>query len=160
MSQLTVHCIMGSSNCHESTWKVIYISHWILILFMAICMPGRVRSLSLFQHSPIFHLNLNKMAASLISPWLLWWPPAESYYNIYDHSAVGYFSHAHCIVLLYSVGNKITTTYRQYFWRIFMNEILFCFVFSFRLFSNLFLVGQHQFHKWLGSEYGIYEMTL
>ena len=50
------------------------------------------------------------MAASLISPWLLWWPPAESHYNIYDHSVVGYVSHAHSIVLLYSVGNKITTT--------------------------------------------------
>ena len=50
------------------------------------------------------------MAASLISPWLLWWPPAESHYNIHDHSVVGYVSHAHCIVLLYSVGNKITTT--------------------------------------------------
>ena len=49
------------------------------------------------------------MAASLISPWLLWWPPAESHYNIYDHSVVGYVSHAHSIVLLYSVGNKITT---------------------------------------------------
>ena len=44
------------------------------------------------------------------NPWLLWWPPAESHYNIYDHSAVGYVSHAHFIVLLYSVGNKITTT--------------------------------------------------
>ena len=51
-----------------------------------------------------------KVAASLISPWLLWWPPAESHYNIYDHSVVGYVSHAHSIVLLYSVGNKITTT--------------------------------------------------
>ena len=50
------------------------------------------------------------MAASLISPWLLWWPPAESHYNIYDHSVVGYVSHAHCIVLLYPVRNKITTT--------------------------------------------------
>ena len=50
------------------------------------------------------------VAASLISPWLLWWPPAESHYNIYDHSVVGYVSHAHSIVLLYSVGNKITTT--------------------------------------------------
>ena len=55
----------------------------------------------------------NTMAASLISPWLLWWPPAESHYNIYDHSAVGYVSHAHCIVLLYSVRNKITTTTMQ-----------------------------------------------
>ena len=50
------------------------------------------------------------VAASLISPWLLWWPPVESHYNIYDHSVVGHVSHAHCIVLLYSVGNKITTT--------------------------------------------------
>ena len=32
---------------------------------------------------------------------------AESYYNIYGNSAVGYFSHAHCIVLLYSVGLKL-----------------------------------------------------
>ena len=30
--------------------------------------------------------------------------------RVYDHSAVGYVSHAHCILLLYSVGNKITTT--------------------------------------------------
>ena len=37
------------------------------------------------------------------------WPRAESHYNIYDHFAVGYVSHAHCILLLYSVGNKITT---------------------------------------------------
>ena len=51
------------------------------------------------------------MAASLISPWLLWWPPAESHYNIHDHSVVGYVSHAHCIVLLYSAGNKITMSY-------------------------------------------------
>ena len=50
------------------------------------------------------------VAASLISPWLLWWPLAESHYNIYDHSAVGYVSHVHCIVLLYSVENKITDT--------------------------------------------------
>ena len=41
-------------------------------------------------------------------PMALWWPPAESHYNIYDHSAVGYVSHAHCIVL-YSAGNNITT---------------------------------------------------
>ena len=54
--------------------------------------------------------KLTSVAASLISPWLLWWPPAESHYNIYDHSVVGYVSHAHSIVLLYSVGNKITTT--------------------------------------------------
>ena len=54
--------------------------------------------------------NIILVAASLISPWLLWWPPAESHYNIYDHSVVGYVSHAHSIVLLYSVGNKITTT--------------------------------------------------
>ena len=54
--------------------------------------------------------GLTILAASLISPWLLWWPAAESHYNIYDRSAVGYFSHAHCIVLLYSVGNNITTT--------------------------------------------------
>ena len=51
-----------------------------------------------------------QVAASLISPWLLWWPPAESHYNISDHSAVSYVSHTHCIVLLYSVGNKTTTT--------------------------------------------------
>ena len=45
------------------------------------------------------------VAASLISPWLLSWPPAESHYNIYDRSVVGYGSHVHC------VGNKnITTT--------------------------------------------------
>ena len=56
------------------------------------------------------------MAASLISPWLLWWPPAESHYNIYDHSVVGYVSHAHSIVLLYSVGNKITTTTYYYYY--------------------------------------------
>ena len=56
------------------------------------------------------------VADSLISPWILWWSPAESHYNIYDHSAVGYVSHAHCIVLLYSVGNKITTTI-HYTWR-------------------------------------------
>ena len=35
-------------------------------------------------------------------------PPAESHYNIYDHSAVGCFSHALCIVL-YSAGNKSAT---------------------------------------------------
>ena len=57
-----------------------------------------------------WYVSLNYVAASLISPWLLWWPPAESHYNIYDHSVVGYVSHAHSIVLLYSVGNKITTT--------------------------------------------------
>ena len=56
------------------------------------------------------HARVNIWLASLISPWLLWWPPAESHYNIYDHSVVGYVSHAHSIVLLYSVGNKITTT--------------------------------------------------
>ena len=50
------------------------------------------------------------VAASLKSSWLLWWPPAESHYNIYDHSAVVYVSHAHCIGLLCSVGNKVTTT--------------------------------------------------
>ena len=54
------------------------------------------------------------VAASLISLWLLWWSPAESHYSTYDHSAAGYVSHAHCIVLLYYVGNKITTaTTRQ-----------------------------------------------
>ena len=50
------------------------------------------------------------VAASLISPWFLWWPPAESHYNIYDNVAVGCVSHAHYIVLLHSVGNKIATT--------------------------------------------------
>ena len=72
------------------------------------------------SHSVIKGLNLNLwdllciwLAASLISPWLLWWPPAESHYNIYDRSVVGYISHAHSIVLLYSVGNKITTTICQ-----------------------------------------------
>ena len=54
-------------------------------------------------------ISFTDVAASLISPWL-WWPPAELHYNIYDHSVVGNVSHAHCIVLLYSVGNKITTT--------------------------------------------------
>ena len=49
------------------------------------------------------------VAASLIRPWFLWWPPAESHYNVYDHSVVGYVSHAHCIVFLYSFGNKIIT---------------------------------------------------
>ena len=48
-------------------------------------------------------------AASLISPWLLWQPPAESHYNIYDRSVVGYVSHVYCIVLLYSVGYKVIT---------------------------------------------------
>ena len=52
-------------------------------------------------------------AASLISPWLLWWPPAESHYSIYDSSVVGYVSHVHCIVLLYSVWNIITTTIKN-----------------------------------------------
>ena len=62
------------------------------------------------------------LAASLISPWILWWPPAESHYNIYDHSVVGYVSHAHSIVLLYSVGNKITTTtWDKLGWYIFAN---------------------------------------
>ena len=54
--------------------------------------------------------NFYLVTTSLVSPWLLWWPPAESHYNVYDQSAVGYVSHVHCIVLLYSVGNKITTT--------------------------------------------------
>ena len=40
------------------------------------------------------------VSASLISSWLLWWPPAESHYNIHDHSTVGYATHAHCIVYL------------------------------------------------------------
>ena len=44
------------------------------------------------------------------SPRFLWWPPGESHYNVYDHSAVGYVIYAHCIVLLYAVGNEITTT--------------------------------------------------
>ena len=30
------------------------------------------------------------MAASLMIPWLPWWPPTGSHCNIYDHSAVGY----------------------------------------------------------------------
>ena len=34
---------------------------------------------------------------------------AESPYNIYDHSAICYTSHAHCIGLLHPVGNKIGT---------------------------------------------------
>ena len=34
--------------------------------------------------------SVSIVAASLISPWLLWWPPPESHYNIYDHSTVGY----------------------------------------------------------------------
>ena len=40
-----------------------------------------------------------------VCPWFLWWPPTESHYNAYDHSAVGYVTHAHCTVLLYSVEN-------------------------------------------------------
>ena len=63
-----------------------------------------------FDLSSVGSCGSHLKAASLISPWLLWWPPAESHYNIYDHSVVGYVSHAHCIALLYSVGNKITTT--------------------------------------------------
>ena len=51
-----------------------------------------------------------KVAVSLTNTWLFWWPPVESHYNIYGHSAVGYATHTHCIVLLYSVGNKITIT--------------------------------------------------
>ena len=52
----------------------------------------------------------------LISPQLLWWASAESHYNMYDHSTVGYVIHAHCIALLYSFGNKITTTTTTYPW--------------------------------------------
>ena len=57
----------------------------------------------------IFFIIYN-MSASPTSPCLLWWPPTESHYNIYYHSALGCVSHAHCIVLLYSDGNKITTS--------------------------------------------------
>ena len=53
-------------------------------------------------------LQRPNVAASLISPRRLWWPPAKSHYNIYDHSAVGYVSHAHGIALLYSVGSTYT----------------------------------------------------
>ena len=51
------------------------------------------------------------VAASLISLQLLWWPPIESHYNVYHYSAVDFVTHAHCIVFVYSVGNKTTTTY-------------------------------------------------
>ena len=61
-------------------------------------------------HPVIAWLGIALQAASLISPCLLWWPPAESHYDIYDLPVVGYVSHAHCIALSYSVGNKITIT--------------------------------------------------
>ena len=42
--------------------------------------------------------------------WLLWWPPTQSHYDIYDYSAIDFVTHARCIVLLCSVGNEITIT--------------------------------------------------
>ena len=56
---------------------------------------------------------MHNRTASLVSPWLLWWPPAESHNNIYDHSAFGYASYVHCALLLYSVRSEITTTARN-----------------------------------------------
>ena len=73
------------------------------------------RSCSLYDHDEYCNSGEGKrmchysLAVSLISPYLLWWPPTESHYNIYEHFAIGYVSHAHCIVLVYSVENKITT---------------------------------------------------
>ena len=61
-----------------------------------------------------FNMAFCRVTASLLSAWLLWWPPAESHYNMCDHSAIGYVSHADCIVLLCSAGNKITTATTHY----------------------------------------------
>ena len=83
-------------------------------------------------------------SASLISPWLLWWPPAELYYNIYDHSAAGYVIHAHCIVLLYSVGNKITTATSTHLW---VNFSWVCSSFFVTTISALFHHGNYDYRK-------------
>ena len=73
---------------------------------------SHLTSIHFYISSINFHRNLCWiMAASLISLLLLWWPPAESHYNIYNHSAVGYVTHPHCIILLYSVWYKITTIF-------------------------------------------------
>ena len=103
--ELRLSCTNPSTSykSHKSIWdiplsKFCFDIQWRLLCLRQACFTEAV-------------------AASLISPWILWWPPAESHYNIYDHSVVGYVSHAHCIVLLYSVGNKITTTSTEYeFW--------------------------------------------
>ena len=79
-----------------------YIEPWLCTCFCCALLCG------------FYVLQIYVVVASLISPWLLWWPPAESHYNIYDHSAVGYVSHAHCNILLCSVGNKITTVETLY----------------------------------------------
>ena len=62
-----------------------------------------------FLRSPDSWLRwyVSLVSAGLTSPRLLWWPPAESNYDIYDHFAGGYVSHAHCIELLNSVGYRI-----------------------------------------------------
>ena len=38
-----------------------------------------------------------------------WYAHGSLHYNIYNHCTVGHVTHAHCIVLLYSVGDKTTT---------------------------------------------------
>ena len=43
----------------------------------------------------------------MLAPWTLLSGLCYSHYNIYDDSAVGYITHVHCIILLYSDGTKI-----------------------------------------------------
>ena len=98
----------GGGRCERVVvigWCLIICKSWSATLMGAFCWT------LLVLVTPTSNSLLPFVAASLISPWLLWWPPAESHYNIYDHSVVGYVSHAHSIVLLYSVGNKIATTF-------------------------------------------------
>ena len=112
----------GDLECEKSTMKIRALFQHKGTVFPGMGIPMfRIRRL---QDCLIFNMGIpilarqnldtemgsRLLAASLISPWLLWWPPAESHYNIYDHCAVGYVNHAHYIVLLCSVGHKITTT--------------------------------------------------
>ena len=96
------------------TSGVMYVLHMMkLHLWWQWKHPTVLAAACRYQHEHRWgelHKTLNNVAASLIIPWLLRWPPAVSHYNIYDHTVVGYVTHLHCIVLLYSDGNNISTT--------------------------------------------------
>ena len=155
--------ILSRPNIHLFEWYFVLHS---LACFIWLCMSHLVCIALICQceilYDPIQIISVYEtayVAVSLIRPWLLWWPPAEPHYNINDHSAVGYVSHVHCIVLLYFVGNKITTTnttttttttttiflvpawlnfYMFTHWKIILN------VWTLRIF-NIFLIMIHHF---------------